>query len=262
MSRYIKNLAKLSMLSTFLFGASMVYAYPMPATATPSLAIGSANNSLPAVQKLILASGMSPSQIRLESGHSSKINANSDFDVVVFASPKVANSVSKKTGVAQRVVLGVPQLAAYCANCQGNQPLQTMLKAGSVNSLVYADPKDAPVGEAAQAVIKQMKYPVKNKVILQHPKGVMDYQSSQTDVIFTTTAALSAMGINTNNPNKVVIYPAKNYSHVDLTQVAILTNQGKNNPKAQQFMNFLASCKASKLLAQYGYAVNNKTCQS
>lgn len=262
MFRSTKNLTKLSMVSALLLGASVVYAYPMTSGNKAIFALGTANNSLLAVQKLILASGMSPSQIHLESGHSARIAENANFDVIVFASPKVANTVSKKTGSVQQVVLGAPQLAAYCANCQGSQPLASMLKSGSVNSLVYADPKDAPVGEAAQAVINKMKYPVKNKVILVHPKGVMDYQSTQADVIFTTTSALSFRGINTNNANKVVVYPANNYRKIDLTQVAILTNQGKNNAKAQQFMNFLASCKASQLLAQNGYTVNNKTCQS
>ena len=90
----------------------------------------------------------------------------------------------------------------------------------------------------------------------------MDYQSQQADVIFTTAAALSASGVNLNNPNKVIVYPTNAYRPVDLTHVAILTNQGKNNVEAQQFMNFLASCQASKILAQSGYAVSNKTCKS
>lgn len=224
--------------------------------------LGVATNVLPTVQQLIAASGIPQSQIDVKSGYSARLAEKADLDVAIFASPAVADQVIKKTGSQQRVTLGTPVLAAYCAHCQGQEPLEDALKSGHVSALVYANPKDAPLGKAAEEVISNLKFLAPKTITLTDPHKVMDYNppAHDDDVIFTTAAALKSVNVDITNTNKVLLFKQSDYPGVDLTHEAILTNKGKNNATAQKFMTFLTSCSAKKILSNGGYANADKSC--
>lgn len=252
-----RQLLKLIIVPMVLIWSTLSYAATQP---NNTFVLGVATNALSTTDQLIAASGIPASQIDLKSGHSAKLAEKGKLDVAVFASPAAADEVIKKVGSQQRITLGTPLLVAYCANCQGQEPLHDALTSGHVSALVYANPHDAPVGKAAEEVIANKKFLAPKTVKLKDAQKIADYHSKADDVIFTTVPVLKAKNIDLTDPNKVLMFQDSDYPDVNLTHEAVLTDKGKNNVTAQKFMSFLTSCPAYKILSDNGYVNPDKSC--
>jgi molybdate transport system substrate-binding protein len=132
-----------------------------------------------------------------------------------------------------------------------------VLRMPEVRKIAIAQPRTAPYGRAARAALEYV-----DVWRLVESKLVVGESVSQTAQFVETGNAeigLVAMSLVLSpklaNQGRWKEIPPAWYEKVSLDHAAILTRRGVTNPAAQQYLEFLQSEAAGKILRDFGYAV-------
>jgi molybdate transport system substrate-binding protein len=132
-------------------------------------------------------------------------------------------------------------------------PQADVLKKGEFKHLSIANPKLAPYGQAAKEALEKMSLWEKHQ-----PRIVMGENITQARQFVATGnaelgfVALSQIKQEGKKPEgSFWMVPRSMYSAIN--QDAVLLQKGKDNPAARQFLEFLKSGKAKKVIEKYGY---------
>ncbi len=143
------------------------------------------------------------------------------------------------------------RLALYSRSLNLTDDLAILLKrTDSIKKLAIANIKTAPYGTAAQEVLQRLDvYESLQAKLVQGDNIAQTYQ-----FIFTGNANLGfvalAQVINTDN-NHYLVVPAD--YHSPLNQNAVLLARGRDNAAAKEFLRYLKTDGAKKIIADYGY---------
>ena len=131
------------------------------------------------------------------------------------------------------------------------------VRAGMVKKIALAQPKTAPYGRAAQVALEELG--AWNDV---QPKLVFGESISQTaQFVETGNADLGFVAMSLVVSPQLAEkgrwheVPAELYARVPLDHVGVLTLRGAKNPVARQYLDFLASVPAQKILRKFGYGI-------
>jgi len=130
-----------------------------------------------------------------------------------------------------------------------------VLKTGDFTHLAIANPKTAPYGAAATAVIDKLGLTARLQPRLVQGENIAQaFQFASTgnaELGFVAQAQVWRDGKFTVGSGWIV--PAT--MHAPIRQDAALLTRGANNPAAQALLNYLRSDKAKALIRAYGYEV-------
>jgi molybdate transport system substrate-binding protein len=135
--------------------------------------------------------------------------------------------------------------------------VDTALRSARIKKIAIAQPKSAPYGRAAQATLEKLG--AWERV---QPKLVFGESISQTaqfvetgnaDVGFVAMSLVLSPKL-TNKGRWHEVSPEL-YANVSLDHAGVLTTRGTKNPAAKQYLEFLASDAARKILREFGYGV-------
>lgn len=137
------------------------------------------------------------------------------------------------------------------------EPMQ-VLKEAKFNHLALANPKTAPYGERAQAFLKsQGLYDgVKAKIV----NGESIAHAFQ--YVATGNAAIGFVALSQVVDPQSPIYKKGQYwvvpqaDYKPINQGAVITKRGKDNAAINDFMAFMKTPEATKIIESYGYGVN------
>lgn len=130
-----------------------------------------------------------------------------------------------------------------------------VMQMAAIRKVAIAQPKTAPYGRAAQVALETL-----GAWQAAQPKLVIGENISQTtqfvdtgnaDVGFVAMSLVASSRLaNVGHWSEV---PAKLYASVPLDQACILTKHGAHNDAARQYLVFLRSDAARKILEHFGY---------
>ncbi len=178
--------------------------------------------------------------------------------------------LSADTDYPQRLVAaGHGDAATLCTFAAGRLVLWTVradldvadfaatVRSPLVRKLAIAQPRTAPYGRAAEAVLDRL-----GLAALAAPKLVLGENITQTAQFVETASAdagfvalslvLSPRLARRGRWHEV---PPELYAAVPLDHAAVLTKRGAVNPAAHRYLDFLASPAARAILERYGYRV-------
>lgn len=173
------------------------------------------------------------------------------FDVLLAADRSYPEklTLAGKAIKRSRFVYAKGQLVLWGRNPEKPITKTSMLELGQ-QRLAIANPRIAPYGRAALEVLQQFDVTIKTV------RGGSINQAFQFVASGNVSLGLVALS-QVLNPNN--IYNRKNYWQVPasyyqtLDQEAVLLKYGANNEKAKQFLEYLKSASARKIILRYGY---------
>ena len=188
-----------------------------------------------------------------------QIMQGAPFDVFVSADTTYAQMLFEKQFAAQKPKVYARGVLVLWTTKPGLKPetnLQFLLSA-KIKSIAIANPKIAPYGTAAEAVLK--KYNLLEKLSGKLVYGESITQTSQfiatqnADVGFTAKAIV----LSNEMKNKGIWVELNLNDYPPVLQSAVLLKYGmkKNASTAKKFYDFLYSANAEAVYKKYGYIV-------
>jgi len=190
---------------------------------------------------------------------SQQIMSGAPFDVFISADTSFPQKlVADKQAVEPPKVYaqGVLVLWTLKKGLQPKADLQ-LLMSENIKTIALANPKNAPYGTAAEALLKKYKLydRVKNKFVL----GESITQTSQFIATQAADIGFTAKAIVWSNEmkGKGVWIDLNQNDYPPIKQAAVLLKYGQqNHPQAaKKFYDFLFSAKAKTIFKQFGYLV-------
>lgn len=140
----------------------------------------------------------------------------------------------------------------------GNLPLSADLKVlqnPAVRHIAIANPAKAPYGEAAESVLKQAKLleSIRSKIVYGESIAQVNQYilSGSAEVGFTAKSVV--LDSSLNKRGHWIELPSKSYSPI--AQGVVVLKRTTEGKAAQQFIQFLRSPAARRILQQFGYRV-------
>ena len=137
-----------------------------------------------------------------------------------------------------------------------SEPMAT-LKQGDFRYIALANPKTAPYGERAQAFLKKtgLYKELKNKIV--HGESIAHaFQYVATGNAPIGFIAMSQV-VDPQSPvykkGEYWIVPQTDYNPIN--QAAVITNRGKDNEAIKDFMAFMKTTEAIKIIKNFGYGI-------
>jgi molybdate transport system substrate-binding protein len=131
--------------------------------------------------------------------------------------------------------------------------IEGLVRNPAVQTIAIANPRTAPFGLAAQETLGRL-----HLTEVGRPKLVQGDNISQTAAFVETgnaDAGFVALSLvlapELRERGRWLEVPPELYS--PLTQAAVITRQGRDNPAAREYLDFLGSPPARKILEQFGY---------
>ncbi len=204
-------------------------------------------------------------QVRVSYGSSGKFYAQikhgAPFQVFLSADQAKPAALEKEGwgALGSRFTYATGRLALWSSKENFIDESLTPLKTGQFNKLALANPKLAPYGMAAVQVLDSLnltqssqRHWVKGENIAQTYQFV---STGNSDLGFVALSQIINLGQAKNNEGikqgSAWVIPSD--LHLPIHQDAILLKRGKNNLAAQQFMTFIKTLKAKKMINRYGY---------
>jgi molybdate transport system substrate-binding protein len=237
-----------------------------PASGAPAVSVAAAANLLHALEALNAAFQRAEPGIALTSttGASGSLYAQirngAPFDVFLSADTEYPQ---------QLVAAGAGDAASLRIFATGRLVLWTtrpdleladsaaLIRHASVKKIALAQPKTAPYGRAAQAVLERLGVWREAQ-----PKLVLGENISQTaqfvetgnaDVGFVALAIVRSSRLAATGRWQEIT--PDQHPGVSLDHAGVLTRRGATNPAARRYLDFLATAPARKILEQFGYTV-------
>jgi len=154
-----------------------------------------------------------------------------------------------------RFTYAVGRLVLWSAKANYVDAAGAVLKAGDFTHLAIANPKTAPYGAAATAVIDKLGLTARLQPRLVQGENIAQaFQFASTgnaELGFVAQAQVWRDGKFTAGSGWIV--PAS--MHAPIRQDAALLTRGAKNPAAQALLDYLRTDKAKALIRAYGYEV-------
>lgn len=224
-----------------------------------TLTIATAANMQFAMPKLVNAfteqTGIPCEVIVSSSGKlTAQILAGAPFDVFVAADVSYPQQVyAKKKGLAPPQIYAYGQLVLWTTH-QHLKPSMELLMSPQVKQIALPNPKLAPYGKAAEAVL--MEYGIHQQV---KSKLIFGESVAQTNQFITTqavtigfTAQSVVSAIPPNQQGKWLVLDATAYEPIAQAVVAI-HHTDMQAEKAKRFISFLLSKEGKTILQEFGY---------
>ncbi len=188
-----------------------------------------------------------------------QIMSSAPFDVFISADTSFPQKLLEEKIAAEIPKVYAQGLLVLWTVKQGVQPkpnLQLLL-ADNIKSIAVANPKNAPYGEAAEALLK--KYNLFDKIKSKLVYGESITQTSQfiatqaADIGFTAKAIVLSKEMS----GKGFWVDLNQKDYPPIKQAAVLLKYGQQtHPKeAKQFYEFLFSSKAKEIFKKFGYII-------
>ncbi len=185
-----------------------------------------------------------------------QIKEGAPYDIFVAANMKYPEEVFKSGLAVEKPIVYAHGKLVLWTMVDQLEPSLISLDTPVIRHIALANPRTAPYGAAALAVIKQLR----SKEVLE-PKLVYGESIAQTNQFIVTEAA--EVGFTAMS---VVRSPQMNgkgqWTEVDPTTydlieqgVALLKHSEKTNASAEKFYRFLLSEEAKSILMNFGYSV-------
>lgn len=129
----------------------------------------------------------------------------------------------------------------------------SILTQTNIKRIAIANPEHAPYGQAAKAALQQAKMwqAIQPKLVLGEniAQTLQFVQTQNADVGVVALSLLRAPQLA--GQGQYWLIPAHFYP--PLEQAMVVTKRGKNNPLAYDYLKFIKSPSAQKILADYGF---------
>lgn len=251
-------------LSTAVLGTTFLFAASLSAAQADTITVAVAANFTKAAEQIGQAwAKETGNQIRFSFGPTgglfAQINNGAPFDAFLAADtrrPELLVKAGKATG---DFVYAQGTIALYSKTLPVKADHANILKAADFAHLAIANPKSAPYGAAAVAVMQKMGV-YKN---LQQQKKIVDGESISATFQFVMTGnaqlgfvALSQLADPASPAKNIGQYwvpPQSDYPPIE--QAAVLIKDTKHAAATQSFLTYLRSPAATKIIQNYGYAL-------
>ena len=186
-----------------------------------------------------------------------QIRNGAPFEVLLSADDETpARLEAEGHAVARsRFTYAVGRLVLWSAKANYVDATGAVLKTGDFTHLAIANPKTAPYGAAAVAVIDKLGLTARLQPRLVHGENIAQaFQFASTgnaELGFVAQAQVWRDGKFTAGSGWIV--PAT--MHAPIRQDAALLTRGAKNPAAQALLDYLRTDKAKALIRAYGYEV-------
>ena len=189
-----------------------------------------------------------------------QIKNGAPFDAFFAADEKRAkNTIEAGLGLEKSYfVYAQGKIALYSAKYPvAKEPLE-VLKQAKFNHLAIANPKTAPYGERAQAYLQKMGlYDVVRPKLVNGESIAHAFQYVATGNAEIGFIAMSQI-VDPQSPiyqkGEYWVVPQDDYKPIN--QGAVITKRGEDNQAIKDFMAFMKSPEAIKIIEEYGYGVN------
>jgi molybdate transport system substrate-binding protein len=186
-----------------------------------------------------------------------QIRNGAPFEVLLSADDETPARLEAEGQVVpkSRFTYAVGRLVLWSAKANYVDATGAMLKTGDFTHLAIANPKTAPYGAAATAVIDKLGLTARLQPRLVQGENIAQaFQFASTgnaELGFVAQAQVWRDGKFTAGSGWIV--PAT--MHAPIRQDAALLTKGARNPAAQALLDYLRSDKARALIRAYGYEV-------
>ena len=181
-----------------------------------------------------------------------QISRGAPFDVLLSADPDRPKRLEQEgLGVpGSRFTYAMGRLVLYSRTPGLVDDQGKVLSSGRFNKIALADPATAPYGVAAIQTLKKVgAYDALRPKIVQGTSIAQTYEFIATGAAEVGFVALSQV-INVQGGSRWLV-PAADHAVID--QQAILLFNGKANPAAKAFLDFLKTPAALAIIKRYGY---------
>lgn len=148
-------------------------------------------------------------------------------------------------------------LALYSPTLPVKSDYKAVLEKAEFNHLSIANPKTAPYGQAAEAVMSKLGvYDTVKPKIVNGESIAHAFQYVQTGNAELGFVALSQL-VDPQSPayHKGQYWLPAQDMYAPIDQAAVILKKAENNPVAQQFMDYLRSDEGRKVIERYGYSI-------
>ena len=186
-----------------------------------------------------------------------QIRNGAPFEVLLSADDETPARLEAEGQVVakSRFTYAVGRLVLWSAKANYVDVAGAVLKTGDFKHLAIANPKTAPYGAAATAVIDKLRLSARLKPRLVQGENIAQaFQFASTgnaELGFVAQAQVWRDGKFTAGSGWIV--PAT--MHAPIRQDAALLTKGAKNPAAQALLDYLRTDKAKALIRTYGYEV-------
>lgn len=186
-----------------------------------------------------------------------QIRNGAPFEVLLSADDETPARLEAEGQVVakSRFTYAVGRLVLWSAKANYVDATGAVLKTGAFTHLAIANPKTAPYGAAAVAVIDKLGLTARLQPRLVQGENIAQaFQFASTgnaELGFVAQAQVWRDGKFTAGSGWIV--PAT--MHAPIRQDAALLTRGAKNPAAQALLDYLRSDKAKALIRAYGYEV-------
>ncbi len=197
----------------------------------------------------------SNAEIKITPGSTGKLYAQisngAPYDILLSADavhPQRLEAENKAIA-RSRFTYAIGRLALYCASLEGVEN-GAVLKSGALKHLAIANPETAPYGAAAVETLRAMGLWESTKDRIVYGENIA--QTFQ----FASTGAAEAGFVAYS---QVISLPASRYwvvpdnNHAELRHDAVLLAPGRDNKAAVDFLAYLRSAAAQKIITASGY---------
>ncbi|MCM1129866.1 MAG: molybdate ABC transporter substrate-binding protein [Alistipes senegalensis] len=185
-----------------------------------------------------------------------QIKNGAPFDIFLAADDKTPARLEQENETVQgsRFTYAVGKLALWSAKENMVDAKGDILKTQQYSHLSIASPKLAPYGLAARETLEKLQlWDAVQPRLVQGENIAQAYQfvaSGNAELGFVALSQIYKDGKIQSGSAWIV--PAKYYRPI--RQDAVILNNGKNNPAAAAFMQYLKSEPALKIIRSFGYA--------
>jgi len=186
-----------------------------------------------------------------------QISNGAPFELFFAADQKRPTKlVTQKLAVkASQFTYAQGQLVLWSKNTDAIDAQGSILSSPDLQRLAIANPKAAPYGEqAVNALTKLGLYKQLENKIVQGQNIGQTYQYVSSGSVEQGIIAMSQVTVNGEiTTGSAWVIPSELYDAIQ--QDAVLLERGKDNPVAQQFLDYIKSPSAIKIIRSFGYEV-------
>lgn len=188
-----------------------------------------------------------------------QINNGAPFDAFFSADTKTPKKLIDEGKASDYMEYAQGKLALYSTKLPVATKAEEIIKGGEFNHLALANPKGAPYGTAAVEVLTKLgEYDKLNdaKKIVQGESITATFQFVMTDnaqLGFVALSQIKAPSSPTQGKGEYWLVPQEDYTPIN--QAAVLINGSKQAATAKNFIDFMRSPVAVKIIENYGYSI-------
>ncbi len=189
----------------------------------------------------------------------SQINNGAPFDAFFSADTKAPERLVKAGKASDFRVYAQGKLALYSTSLPVAKQHDQIIKAAKFNHIAVANPKAAPYGAAAETVLKKMG--MYDKLKSEQKLVTGESITATFQFVMTGNAQLGFVALSqimdpespAHSKGEYWLVPQKDYAPIN--QGAVLITSSKHAKTAKEFLDYMNSPAAKKIIESFGYAM-------